>query len=353
MSDLDLYAIHGLDRRAPSEALAAQLTAQLNGAGDQLTRQRIDIARSILGDPQRRARYDAQLADPAAPPITEQTLATVSGLGTTAPGSSAPGLLSSPKTRLLALAAAVLGLVVIIVVSAVSCGSDSTGTSAPVGADSATTTDTTSGDTTSACTRWTNKSVSSASWASGASKAPRAVIVLTDAYALPSAFAPLTDPSRSTSVNFGSGVPFTEPALTQFQNKDVVVYAYEKKTSKYDSSGYPDAVLHAATFAQDGKLVSEKTYSAAQRRDLPEAFDLARDVKEGYYRVEAASGVTIPSAADGDKEHKKYVWALPDAFDENVVWVLVRGSDKLYKAGLYGVVSGVEAVVPLVDKCAK
>ncbi|MGB3604379.1 MAG: hypothetical protein WBA38_12620 [Gordonia sp. (in: high G+C Gram-positive bacteria)] len=351
MPDLDLYVIHNLNRRATSPELAAQLTARLNTAPDQITRQRLDIARSILGDPQRRVQYDAMLADPAAPTITEQTLAALSGFGTTAPGSRVPGLLSSSKTRLLTLAAAVLGLVVIIVVTVVSCGSDST--SIPVGADGVTTTAATAGDAAPDCKRWTNKSVSSASWASGARKAPRAILVLTDAYALPSAFAPLSDPSRSSDVNFGGGVPFMVPTLTQFQNRDVGVYAYEKKSSKYDSDGYPDAVLHAATLAQDGKLVSEKTYTAATGRELPKPFDLAQDVEEGYYRVEAASGVTIPSAAAGDKAHKNYVWALPDAFDENVVWVLARGSDKLYKAGLYGVVSGVEAVVPLVDKCAK
>lgn len=67
MSDLNLYDIHHLDRSAPSPELAAQLTAQLNAATEQLARQRIDAARAILGDPQRRQAYDAQLADPQAP----------------------------------------------------------------------------------------------------------------------------------------------------------------------------------------------------------------------------------------------------------------------------------------------
>ena len=43
----------------------AGLTAQLNAAGDPVARQRLDVARAVLGDPARRTRYDAMLADPA------------------------------------------------------------------------------------------------------------------------------------------------------------------------------------------------------------------------------------------------------------------------------------------------
>lgn len=117
MSDLDLYAIHNLDRRAPSEQLAAQLTAQLNGAADPIARQRLDVARAILGDPQRRARYDAQLGDPQAPPITEATLAALAGRPAPAPGKPAP--LAQP--RILAALAAFLGVLLVVVVSAVAC----------------------------------------------------------------------------------------------------------------------------------------------------------------------------------------------------------------------------------------
>ncbi|GEE01446.1 hypothetical protein nbrc107696_18920 [Gordonia spumicola] len=117
MPDLDLYAIHGLDRRAPSEALAAQLTAQLNGAADPVQRQRLDIARAILGDPQRRARYDAQLGDPAAPPITEAILTGLAGRP--APVQAAKSVFAQP--RVLAALAAFLGVLLIVVVSAVAC----------------------------------------------------------------------------------------------------------------------------------------------------------------------------------------------------------------------------------------
>ena len=126
MSDLDLYAIHGLDRRAPSQTLAAQLTEQHNGAADPIARQRLDVARAILGDPQRRQAYDAQLADPQAPPITEAVLAGLAGRPAPAPDKPAP----FAQPRVLAAVAAALGVLLVIVVSAVACsGGDDDGDS--------------------------------------------------------------------------------------------------------------------------------------------------------------------------------------------------------------------------------
>lgn len=135
MSDLDLYAIHGLDRRAPSPDLAAQLTAQLNTTTDQITRQRLDVARAILGDPQRRQAYDAQLADPAAPPITEAVLADLAGRP--APVQARP----FAQPRVMAALAAFLGVLLVVVISAVACsGGDDNRSTSTVGADGSTTT---------------------------------------------------------------------------------------------------------------------------------------------------------------------------------------------------------------------
>lgn len=120
MSDLNLYDIHRLDPNAPSDVLAAQLTSQLAATGDPVARQRLDVARAILGDPARRARYDAQLADAAAPPITEAVLA---GLA----GRPAPVQAAKPfaQPRVLGVIAAALGVLLIVVISAVACsGSD-------------------------------------------------------------------------------------------------------------------------------------------------------------------------------------------------------------------------------------
>lgn len=135
MPDLDLYKIHGLNRHADGPELVAQLTAQLNAATDPLTRQRSDTARAILGDPARRARYDAHLDDPKAPPITEQTLAALAGRPAPVSPAGLPAAFSQQKARLMAVVAAAIGLVLIILVSAVACtggsdAGDSTGTGA-------------------------------------------------------------------------------------------------------------------------------------------------------------------------------------------------------------------------------
>lgn len=142
MPDLDLYKIHNLDRKAPSDAIAAQLTSQLNAAPDPLARQRIDTARAILGDPQRRARYDAHLADPQAPSIDEATLAAIADRAVPTRPSGLAAAFSQPNVRLMTIAAAVIGLVLIIVISAVSCGGgdDSSGPVTTVGADGSSTT---------------------------------------------------------------------------------------------------------------------------------------------------------------------------------------------------------------------
>lgn len=126
MSDLDLYAIHGLDRQAPSDVLAAQLTSQLAATSDPLARQRLDVARAILGDPQRRQAYDAQLSDPAAPPITEAALAALAGRP--APVQAKSSVFAQP--RVLGVITAALGVLLIVVISAVACsGGDDDSTS--------------------------------------------------------------------------------------------------------------------------------------------------------------------------------------------------------------------------------
>ncbi|MFF0709126.1 J domain-containing protein [Gordonia sputi] len=129
MPDVDLYVIHRLDRRQSPAELAAQLTSELTRTDprDQLARSRIETARVILGDPQRRARYDRQLDDPSAPEITEQTLAQLSGR----PAPTAPsGLFATTKVKVMAVLTVALAIALTIAVSAVACssggGSDTT-----------------------------------------------------------------------------------------------------------------------------------------------------------------------------------------------------------------------------------
>ncbi|WP_270484842.1 hypothetical protein [Gordonia jacobaea] len=122
MPDIDLYVIHKLDRRQPPEALAAQLTAELNRTDprDSLTRSRIETARVILGDPARRTQYDQQLNDPSAPAITEATLAQLSGR--TAP--TAPRRSVTARPLAIVAAATVVLLVIGIVLVVTLTGGD-------------------------------------------------------------------------------------------------------------------------------------------------------------------------------------------------------------------------------------
>lgn len=342
MPDLDLYAIHGLDRSAPSQALAAQLTAQLNTAPEPLARQRIDTARAILGDPQRRARYDAQLSDPAAPPITEATLAALAGRP--APVQARPAF---AQPRVLAAIAAFIGILLVVVISAVACSGGDNDAAAPDSADGSATTAAEDRDDSPGCRRTTSEHLSYMKWST--QSRPAEILLLIDAYDLPGEFATMatrTDPITTTDY------PFAFDGLTQYQDKNIGIYLSEKGSGAYDRNGYPDTVLHGAIVSQNGEIVSSKTYTAAQRRDIPEPFDLAKKATSGYFRVEGKNGIEIPSAAAGDKQYKNNALAvLPDAFDDRVVWVAMRGSAKLFKAALYEVDPGVEAVAPIVGSC--
>lgn len=95
MTRIDLYTAHSLDRNRPCDELAQHLTAQLDAIDqyDTVTRGRVETARHILGDQQRRDAYNGLLADPAGY-IDEQILASIatgaSSAPTLPPGGAAP-----------------------------------------------------------------------------------------------------------------------------------------------------------------------------------------------------------------------------------------------------------------------
>lgn len=129
MPKIDLYLIHKLDRRQPPEALAAQLSSELNSTDprDTLMRSRIETARVILGDPQRRAAYDRQLDDPSTPELTEQTLSQLSGQ----PAATAPRRSVTARPLAIIAAATVVLLVVgIVLVVTLTGGDDDKGNTA-------------------------------------------------------------------------------------------------------------------------------------------------------------------------------------------------------------------------------
>ena len=143
MPKIDLYVIHKLDRHRSPADLAAQLTAELNSTDprDTLARNRIETARVILGDPQRRAAYDRQLDDPSTPEITEQTLSQLSGR----PASTAPR--RSVTARPLAIiAAATVVLLIVGIVLVVTLTGDDKGNTTEASASSTSGTSTTNDD---------------------------------------------------------------------------------------------------------------------------------------------------------------------------------------------------------------
>lgn len=308
MPDIDLYLIHKLDRRQPPEALAAQLTAELNRTDprDSLTRSRIETARIVLGDPQRRAAYDRQLDDPNAPEITEQTLAQLSGR----PAPTAPRrVLSKPVAALVAITVVVVVIAIVaITVALVNSGGDDHTSKSATAPTPASATHGSGGEE-----RGCNCRIPYAEWDTGAT--PRAVIQLEKAFDLP--------PAVTTALQQCEG---DRCALKQYQDKSVGVQINP------NTPGVSATMV--ATYDQSGQLASFKQYELTG--DVPKSFDLQKDAVQGYYRIAASSGVEIPATANGTENEMNYAtWVLPDAFDETVIWVLLRGGKYLYKAYLH------------------
>ena len=316
MPHIDLYAIYALDRHQSPEVLVGELTAQLNTVDprDTLTRNRIDTAKAILGDRQRRARYDAQLADPNAPSIDEVTLATIAGRSVpTAPRTGLAGTFAETKARVLAGIVGVLALVLVISITAVSCsGEDSNGDVVAAETHASTQSGKFSNEPSaekpsSECTPTQVDYLNNYEHTR-----PDTTLVLERQTRLPSEITAQSDSGSGTSL----------PKITPYQDKNVGVGATNAKAKQF----------WIAVFSPDTKLVSTTPYS--DLRDVPKSFDLATAPGKGYFRI-SANGVTIPQAAAGTQPDQHYATVLIDAFDRSTVWVLLRGGDSLYKATAY------------------
>ena len=329
MPGIDLYAIYGLDRTHPPEALAAQLTAQLNTTDprDMVTCSRIETARAILGDPQRRAAYDRQLGDPSAP-VTEEVLARIAGrpMPPTAPRLSLREQFASTQVKIVGAVTAALALVLVVAVTAVACsGGGDSGTTASGDASTPNGRSSSASGLPSYCNTANieNSDVEDAKWDDGS---PIRSIVLDKAFDLPAEFDGL---STYTDAVAGGG-------LTQYQDHSIGV-RYDTKARGFGYMTPTDSVEYAAVVSPDGRAISVQRKSADDNTplNLPPKSDLANDPVYGYFSVAAAdgSGITVPAAAAGNKPRMNYVLtALADAYDENAVWVLLRGSADLFKA---------------------
>ncbi|ACY19874.1 heat shock protein DnaJ domain protein [Gordonia bronchialis DSM 43247] len=332
MPGIDLYQIYGLDRTHPPEALAAALTDQLNRVDprDTLTRSRIDTARAILGDPQRRAAYDRQLGDPSAPSVTEEALARISGRPVpTAPRPSLRAQFASKQVRIVSAITAALALVLVVGITAVACsGGGDSGTAASGGdaGNGSTAAAPSSGD--AGCEPSNNEYTSRAKWDGSRSTAPSYEVALTRRIALPRSM-PWTDRvlGGTDYYRIGDGFRINYRGLAQLQDRSIGVF---QGPDPSDAST-PTAIV--TTVSQDGAIVSTRDYAGADA-PLPAGFDLARTTLAGYFRISAADGVSIPAAATGTEQEQAYAeQILPDAFDEHTVWVIMRGEEgAIFKA---------------------
>ncbi|MBM4719584.1 hypothetical protein GS449_14200 [Rhodococcus hoagii] len=179
-----------------------------------------------------------------------------------------------------------------------------------------------------------NTEETKAAWGK-ADKAPNYFLRLTEQFDLPPQLTGLADPQKVDGFGgnyVNASFPAPNGGLVQYQDKTIGVILPTGRTNL----GTPNAQMDVAVVSQDGGLVSYTHYVERDGQDLPKPFDLGNKQVSGYFRVGAVNGMDIPAAAAGDEAEKQYLTSvLADAFDSSVVWVLVRGSAKLYKASLF------------------
>ncbi len=326
---IDLYRIYQLDRQQPPEALAQQLTERLSATdpSDSLTRGRIETARAILGDSQRRAIYDQQLGDPAAPPVTEQVLAALAGKPVpSAPSITLTSLFASTQGKIIVGGAIALVLILLVVIAVAAISGDEDGGGAAVTASSLSDGKSSRGSGEVIA----NTRISRTAWGKKDSR-PSSAIVLTKETPLPADF----DPERSPN-----GAPCSSSGLYGFPGIGAGLVQYQDKSSGYvlpvlpeGSESRDDSSLEIAVLDPQGNLVSTTTYTPDDWDTAPEPFDLMKESTKGYARVEATDGISIPAEAAGDEDGKNFATCiLPDAFDETLLWVTMRGSSSVYQA---------------------
>lgn len=328
MPGIDLYQIYGLGRSQPPEALAAQLTAQLNATDprDGLTCTRIETARAVLGDAQKRAQYDAALSGPA--PVTEEVLARLSGRpAPTAPRPSLKAQFASKQVRVLTGITAALAVILVVGITAVACsGGSDNGSTVATGSDAPA-----SSAANAECAPADNDNLRTAAWGKDES-APSRVLVLDQRIALPHSM-PWTDRTRggSTYSQLGDTFRVNYRGLTQFQDRTIGVFQGP------DPSDASTPSVIVTTVAQDGKIVGAPREYRGVEDTPPAGFDLSRTTLSGYYRIAAAGGVQIPAAANGTEAGQEYATQLlADAVDDSVVWAIMRGDDgAIYKGKFY------------------
>ena len=319
---VDYYSALGLNPASPAHALLAQLSHRIAQTTIGPERHLMEQARAILGDPEKKQVYDTRLRDPQAPPWTPAELHELAIAQSTR---SATGLLAQLKaapTRILTAVAGGLLIVLVVVITAVSCTGGSSdvanGDNPASGADEGPESSAPSHADKVTCDLISTKLIGKAAWL-GSNSRPDYAVVVTHAFDVPSPLGPdiakVTDADTS---NLG---------INQYQNKSIGIHA----TYRPDRVVFQrEAVI--ATFTPDGRLISTKKYPAL---GTPPAFDLQISERTHYHQIVAVDGITIPAGAGGTEPGQTYALSMrPDAFDHESVWMLLRGGDKLYKGTL-------------------
>lgn len=306
------YTALDLDPAADSATLTRQLTARIDQTAPSPELHQLEQARAIVGDPAKRRTYDARLRDPAAPPWTPQELHELA-LALPQRGNKIASLLS---TRALAISAAALVAVLALLIGLVACnGGDD---EAPVASDNKVSPSSHAQESpTTGCSPRKNNGTEDAEW-SESSSAPDYTIALTDQFPLPPELKPLSDK------DIGKG-----ELIVQYQDRSIGV-AYAEKSGQSSL----DVTTTIATYDQQGKPLATKVYD--ERGKMPETFDLMEEYFSGYFQITAKKGIEIPAVAGGTKPSQNFAMTIrPDAFDDNAIWVLMKGGSNLYKAQLY------------------
>lgn len=317
------YHALGLDPAAPHDELLAQLQQRIALTPPGPERGYAEQARAVLADLGKRRIYDQRLHNPNANPWTPGELHELAIAQPSRPAASGIGAqFAAIPRRILATVAGALLVVLIVIVTAVSCASGSSdvasgdnpasgadegpGSLAPSNADKVT------------CDLISTKLIGKAAWL-GSNSRPDYAVVVTHAFDVPSPLGPdiakVTDADTS---NLG---------INQYQDKSIGIHATYR----------PDRVVFqreavVATYTPDGHLISTKKYPAL---GTPPAFDLQISERTHYHQIVAVDGITIPAGAGGTEPGQTYALSMrPDAFDHEAVWMLLRGGNKLYKGTL-------------------
>lgn len=308
----DYYAALGLNPAAPPHALLAQLSHRIAQTTIGPERTLMEQARAILGDPAKRQIYDARLRDPQAPSWTPHELHELAMAQPGRPAASGLGAqLAAIPRRVLAAVAGGLAVLLVLVITVASCAGGN-GDDAAFSAHDSTVMDS-GGNSRSDDQIRPNARLRGAEWKS-VSDTPSFYLRLVEAYALPSDIA--------TGLKECSG---DRCSLAQYQDKNIGV-VINNNTPGYDSPA-------VAIFTPDGALVSSRSY---ENGATPEAFDLQKKARQGYFRITASDGIVIPAGSNGSEPEMHYGLAvLADAFDKTAVWLLLRDGTHLFKANIH------------------